>query len=118
MFRAAATAALGARSEGFTNGEHIVKLSKSEIALNLLQQGMFANERGDFTTAIITLSQSIQLMPQPSAYYHRGWAYRQSKKLHDALADLNMALQLKPNSVDIYMHALAFTQIWRIWSTR
>ena len=64
---------------------------------------MLANERGDFTTAIITLSQSIQLMPQPSAYYHRGWAYRQSKKLHDALADLNMALQLKPDLVDIYL---------------
>jgi tetratricopeptide (TPR) repeat protein len=84
-------------------GENTVKLSKSEIARDLLQQGMLANERGDFSTAIITLSQSIQLMVQPSAYYHRGCAYRQNKKLHDALADLNMAIQLNPDSVDPYL---------------
>jgi tetratricopeptide (TPR) repeat protein len=84
-------------------GKQAVKRSTSAIARDLLQQGILANERGDTANAILLFSQSFQLVPGAAAYYHRGYAYRQNKQPYHAYNDLNLAIQLNPESVDAHL---------------
>ena len=69
-----------------------------------MQNGMVANQRGDYNAAIAAFTQVIQQNPaRPRAYFGRGFSYFKKGDDASAVTDFTQAIQLSPRMGSAYI---------------
>jgi tetratricopeptide (TPR) repeat protein len=75
----------------------------SEQALELIQQGVSAFDKGNIDTAISYYDKALEIEPQlVTVYVNRGYAYFKKGDLAQAIEDATKAIEINPEAINAY----------------
>jgi Tfp pilus assembly protein PilF len=78
-------------------------------AMDLVEEGLFAQHTGDIEAAINCYKKSIQILPTAEAHTYLGWAYGKHNDCDAAIAECETAIRLDPefgnpyNDIGVYL---------------
>lgn len=78
-------------------------------AMDLVGEGLFAQQTGDLEIAIDCYKKSIHVFPTAEAHTYLGWAYSKHKDFDAAIAECETAIRLDPefgnpyNDIGVYV---------------